>query len=608
MRSKAQSEAQGEDRNLAHYDVVIIGAGLAGNSLARQLLLETTGKTILLLDRWEEPPAKRQKVGESQVQVAGFYYGRVLDMEQHLFLKHFLKYNLRFYWPSTNRDNRRFEDLGKSYIQRFSNIPTYQVDRNVLEAEILRRNREDERFSFQGGVRVKGSTLSEDGGPHLVHFEPRLGEGPERTVSATWVIDASGRGKVLARQLESQRKNPIRHGSFFWWVDGMLDVDRLTDQPVSETRKRPERRHVGHIPAWLATNHFCGEGFWFWVIPLQGITSLGLVYDRNLVDEKEVFSVEKATKFVLDRFPCFQHDLPHRKVVDFGGLKDYSFDCTQTIHPTRWAMAGEAGRFTDPLYSPGSDLIAIYNTLIVDAIKTDDQNILEAKCRLYEQLMKAVYSAYVPSYAISYDTLGDQEVFSLKYVWELAIYFGFYVFPFINDLFTDHRFGLAFLRSFSRLGPINEGMQRMLSGYYWWRKGNRMPPAEPRYLDFLEVGPLARSEKTFYELGVSVEEAKTVLAEQLQSLEEFARYLAAHVASQVLEDERIAGSRAFVAGIDVNRLGFDPEAWRARWQTCAADPARQEWTFCPKVFNRFRDEQAMMMDEAHEAMAMGVGA
>ena len=65
---------------------------------------------------------------------------------------------------------------------------------------------------------------------------------------------------------------------------------------------------------------------------------------------------------------------------------------------------------------------------------SDDE--LKRKCLVYEQLMRAIYQAYVPTYAISYDALGDQEAFSLKYTWELSIYFGFFVFPFINDFLT----------------------------------------------------------------------------------------------------------------------------------------------------------------------------
>jgi hypothetical protein len=56
-----------------------------------------------------------------------------------------------------------------------------------------------------------------------------------------------------------------------------------------------------------------------------------------------------------------------RKILDHGSFKDFSYGCVQTIHPSRWAISGEAGRFTDPLYSPGGDLISVYNTLITDA-------------------------------------------------------------------------------------------------------------------------------------------------------------------------------------------------------------------------------------------------
>ncbi len=66
------------------YDVVIIGAGLAGLSLARQLLLESD-KTVLLLDKRAAIPPPRQKVGEATVQLSAYYFSKVLDLEEHLF-------------------------------------------------------------------------------------------------------------------------------------------------------------------------------------------------------------------------------------------------------------------------------------------------------------------------------------------------------------------------------------------------------------------------------------------------------------------------------------------------------------------------------------------
>src|SRR4029079_39644 len=114
-----------------HYDVVIIGAGLAGLSLARQLLLNSD-KEVLLLDKRSEIPPPHQKVGEATVQLSAYYFSKVLDLEEHLLREHFMKYNLRFYWKNPGRDNRCFEDYSQSYIRTLSNIATYQLDRNKI--------------------------------------------------------------------------------------------------------------------------------------------------------------------------------------------------------------------------------------------------------------------------------------------------------------------------------------------------------------------------------------------------------------------------------------------------------------------------------------------
>ena len=113
-----------------HYDVAIVGAGQAGLFLARQLLLYSD-KKILLLDTASELPGPRQKLGESTVQIAGFYMSKVLDLEEYLLREHFLKYNLRFYWKSTDRSNGSYEEYNACYIKTPSNIAGYQVNRNT---------------------------------------------------------------------------------------------------------------------------------------------------------------------------------------------------------------------------------------------------------------------------------------------------------------------------------------------------------------------------------------------------------------------------------------------------------------------------------------------
>jgi flavin-dependent dehydrogenase len=570
------------------YEIVIIGAGLAGLALARQLLLNSD-KRILLLDKRAEVPTPRQKVGESTVQVGAYYYSKVLDLEEYLLRKQFMKYNLRFYWKSAGRDNCRFEDYSQAYIRTFSNIACYQLDRNTFEAELLRRNRESPRLDFQPSVSDLDVILNEDG-PHSLTFS---GDGGHRTVRTRWVVDTSGRGKFLARRLGLARPNSIRHGAAFLWVDGLVDIEKLTDRSPREVRLRRERAAVGHSPLWLATNHFMGEGFWFWVIPIQGKTSLGLVYDNTLFPRERVASARKLLAWACEEFPLFASDLPSRKLLDYSALRDFSYDCGQTISPARWALAGEAGRFTDPLYSPGSDLIAVYNTLITDAILTDDPGELALKCRTFEQLMRAFYQGTVPSYATSYDALGDQESFTLKYVWELAVYFPFYVFPFINDLFTDRRFILNFFNRFSRLGLINKNLQGFLSAFYQWKKRHNLPATGPLFNDFTEIAPLRTAESAIYCVASSAEEAGRLLDRHLLNLGELARFIVAHVGSVVLSDRRVLKNAPFIDGIDLENLRFVPEEMHERYARHADSGREFTWPFDAFVLDRFRTDPVL---------------
>jgi 2-polyprenyl-6-methoxyphenol hydroxylase-like FAD-dependent oxidoreductase len=539
------------------YDVTIVGAGLAGLTLARHLLLHTD-KTVLLLDKRPNPPGSTQKVGESLVQLSGYYLSKVLDLEEHLFTDHFFKYNLRFHWKTEDRDNRSLEDYSRCFIRLGSNLATFQLDRNLLEAYLLKICGENPRFRFEGGIERLETDLAEQG-PHRVAFSGK-------EIQTGWLVDASGRGQFLKKKLGLLRENVIRHGSTWCWVEGLVNIEKLTDRSPKEVRVNRDRVKQGNFPFFLATNHFCGEGRWFWVIPLHGKTSLGLVYDKSVVASEDVSTARKMLDHVCREWPLFARDLPQRKILDEGRFFDFSYDAKQTISPQRWAMTGEAGRFSDPLYSPGTDLISIYNTLIVDAILTADQAALERKSRIFEIVMRVMYEAYIPSYAVSYDCLGDRQAFLYKYGWELAIYFGFYVLPFINDLFIDEEFLPSFLRKFGLLGPINHKLQKFLSDFYHWKKENLAADTAPVMTDFYELMPLRQSELLFYQVGLTREEALEVLDRHFNSLKGFARWIIAQVYSAVLDDPTVGCDTDFIAAIKLRDIRFDAPRMRANYE------------------------------------------
>jgi glycine/D-amino acid oxidase-like deaminating enzyme len=66
-------------------NLIILGGGLAGLSLARQLKLRLPNIEITVLERRKHPvPEAAFKVGESTVEIGAHYYGEVLRLKKHL--------------------------------------------------------------------------------------------------------------------------------------------------------------------------------------------------------------------------------------------------------------------------------------------------------------------------------------------------------------------------------------------------------------------------------------------------------------------------------------------------------------------------------------------
>src|SRR4029079_7197789 len=140
---------------------------------------------------------------------------------------------------------------------------------------------------------------------------------------------------------------------------------------------------------------------------------------------------------------------------------------------------------------------------------------------------------------------------------------------------------------------INQGIHRLLAAYYRWKKENVvMPSPEPVFFELTDVGALALAELTFYKVGVSLDEAKQVLDDQLENLRDFARWTAAHIASVVLDDPRALTNAAFIRGIDVNALQFDPEAMAGRLEAaCQETSETYTWRFDVPCMARFKTER-----------------
>src|SRR6185437_8725297 len=71
--------------SVASFDVVVMGGGLAGQTLARQIKRERPSTRILIMELRPHPVKEAaHKVGESTVEIGAHYFAKVLGLETHL--------------------------------------------------------------------------------------------------------------------------------------------------------------------------------------------------------------------------------------------------------------------------------------------------------------------------------------------------------------------------------------------------------------------------------------------------------------------------------------------------------------------------------------------
>jgi len=116
------------------WDVIVIGAGIAGAATAYRLLERDPALRILILDRANHSD---KKIGESTVEVSSYFLGRTLNLSGYLSTQHVTKQGLRFWF--SNEECETLDDCSEIGPTYHVNIPAYQVDRAALDEEVLHR-------------------------------------------------------------------------------------------------------------------------------------------------------------------------------------------------------------------------------------------------------------------------------------------------------------------------------------------------------------------------------------------------------------------------------------------------------------------------------------
>jgi flavin-dependent dehydrogenase len=224
---------------------------------------------------------------------------------------------------------------------------TYQVQRDRFDALLA-----DEAQRMGVEIRWQQEVIAADfsGSKPFLTIQDRT-TGQSHQLTADFVLDASGYGRVLPRLLDLEKPSgfPVRQAVFTHLEDRIDDPNY--DRNKIRIIVHPELTDV-----------------WYWLIPFSnGRCSLGVV------GEAEVFNIPGADRqSVLQQFVAEEPGLSallHNAVFDtpVNSISGYSAN-VKSLYGKSYALLGNAGEFLDPVFSSGVTIAMKSASLAVDVL------------------------------------------------------------------------------------------------------------------------------------------------------------------------------------------------------------------------------------------------
>jgi flavin-dependent dehydrogenase len=441
------------------YDVAILGGGLAGLTLGHQLKQTRPETTIFIAEKREGPAREAAfKVGESTQEISCEYFANVLGFKEHLEQEQITKNGLRFWFPAG--DNSELAERVERGPARRLPVHTYQLDRGRFE-NFLGEQALAAGIDLVGGARVRDVELGDEA--HTITYTLGGKESTdEHTVKARWIVDASGRAFTLKTKLGLLEDNGHVINSSWFRLAGGLDLEDWADPNDEEFFGRMSERGVRR----LSTNHVCGQGYWVWLIQLSsGPISIGLCADPRFHPFEEFDTLEGLLAWFRRHEPQIADSVEGREdqIEDFLKVADFSYGCKQVFSaPDRWALVGEAGAFLDPFYSPGSDFIAISNTLTTDLVtrELDGEDVSE-RASAHDELYLAAYRTHLTFYEQQYEFWHNPAVMNVKIGANNIHYWGCNALLFFKRKWADLEFMERVRPDVERIWAITRRLEAM---------------------------------------------------------------------------------------------------------------------------------------------------
>ena len=338
-------------------EVAIVGSGFAGSLLAR--LLAVQGYDVVLLERGTHP---RFAIGESSTPLANLSLERI---GARYGLEDCYQLATHGRWLAHFPDLRRGLKRGFTFYRHHPNEPFasrgYDCERLLVAASPhdslsdthwLRADVDHHfvRKAIEAGVEyLDHVNLTSVDFSSAAVTASGVREGNEFALRANFLIDASGPGGFLARQLlipSGLEQTETRSALVFSHFDGVrLMSDVLPGMPE------------GPYPDdWAAVHHVIDEGWMYSLRFDDGVTSAGfLLTPRGLASLKLADSSDAASIWyaMLARYPTIAAGFAEAKaLMPIAFHPGIQHRLTQSTGE-RWAMLPHAYAFVDPLFSTG---------------------------------------------------------------------------------------------------------------------------------------------------------------------------------------------------------------------------------------------------------------
>lgn len=371
-------------------DIVVIGGGPGGSTVAT--MLSRQGFSVMLLERERFP---REHVGESLLPASMPILdelGVLPAVQKAGFLP---KWGATMLW---GRDNTPWSWYFRETNQTYPH--SYQVWRPLFDQILLEHSRAN-GVDVREGHRVRQVIFDDDGpgdGLRAVGVTCQDAGGHQRVVRARLVVDASGQGGLVGRQLGRRQGD-----SFF---------QNLAVYGYFAGGRR--------LPAPDENNIFI-ESYphgWLWNIPLDsGWASVGAVVDRTI--GQDAIRGSNARAYLLEQIteaPGMSRMLARARLVAGPRvLRDWSYVC-RPMAGNGCILVGDAACFVDPLFSSGVHL-ALMSGVLAAAYVTSalrDPDIAPAAGLVYEELYLKEYRHFRELARLFYSSNRTAE----SYFWE----------------------------------------------------------------------------------------------------------------------------------------------------------------------------------------------